>query len=184
MNQILKDEDLVHLYLDTQEEDYFEHLYNRYVNKVYRRCLSLTKDSVQAQDFTQDIFVRVLAKLDRFEKRSSFSTWLYSISYNYCMDQLRSGKRLETVKIDQDLMLDVAHEDETESTAHQLQQLSRIMEKLSPKELELLALHYEEGLSIIDIATQLNIKNSAVKMRLKRTRDKLRDIYVHTYGYD
>lgn len=178
---LMKDEELINMYLNTQRDDYFEHLYNRYVGKVYQRCLSITKDAVQAQDFTQDIFVRVLTKLDRFQERSSFSTWLYAISYNYCMDQLRAGKRLSFVSMDENAVL---HDDETEwgvSVEQQLQQLASVVTTLGTSELALLHLRYERGLPVEDIARHLHLKESAVKMRLKRTRDKLRTLYNETY---
>lgn len=180
----LKDEELIHLYLDTQEDNYFEHLYNRYVGKVYQRCLSLTKDAVQAQDYTQDIFVRVLTRLDRFQERSSFSTWLYAISYNYCMDQLRMGKKLDTVALDDSYMQQVADAEPAVSLESQLLQLARVMGKIAPNEARLLCLRYEQGLHIDEIARQLNLKESAVKMRLKRTREKLRRLYDQAYVVD
>ncbi|MBC8152865.1 MAG: RNA polymerase sigma factor [Bacteroidetes bacterium] len=184
MKLTLKDEELIYLYLDTRQDDYFEHLYNRYVGKVYQRCLSLTKNTVQAQDFTQDIFVRVLTKLDRFQERSSFSTWLYAISYNYCMDQLRSGKKLRMVPIDESWAQNAFHTEPAESIEYQLQQLATVMGQIAPGEVELLGLRYEYGLSIDEIAVRLHLKESAVKMRLKRTRDKLRTLYCHAYSVD
>ncbi|MBC8152700.1 MAG: sigma-70 family RNA polymerase sigma factor [Bacteroidetes bacterium] len=177
----LKDEELIHLYLNTQEGNYFEHLYNRYVSKVYQRCLSFTRDAVQAQDFTQDIFVRVLTKLDRFQERSSFSTWLYAISYNYCMDQLRTVKRLDTVSLDENYAQTVIDAEPAVSIEYQLQQLASVMDKIAPSEVRLLGLRYEQGLPIDEIARQLHLKDSAVKMRLKRTREKLRRLYEQAY---
>ncbi len=184
MNLPLKDEELIYLYLNTQQEDYFERLYNRYVGRVYQRCLSLTKDAVQAQDFTQDIFVRVFTKLDRFQERSSFATWLYAISYNYCMDQLRLGKKLTLVAIDDNTLPDLADPDPGVSVEYQLQRLTSIMSQLTTREIELLSLRYEQGLTIDEISQQLSLKESAVKMRLKRTRDKLRELYDYSYALD
>eukprot|EP01031_Cornospumella_fuschlensis_P015460 gene15460-18893_t len=77
MDTSLTDEEMIRNYLTSQPNQCFETLYNRYVNKVYRRCLSMTKDSEKAEDFTQDIFLKVFSKLDAFQERSTFSTWLY-----------------------------------------------------------------------------------------------------------
>ena len=98
----LNDEELIKQYLTTSPNDCFETLYDRYVGKVYNRCYSLTKDAEKAQDFTHDIFIRMFSRLDRFQGRSTFSTWLYSISYNYCMDQLRASKRMTTTGLEND----------------------------------------------------------------------------------
>lgn len=178
MHHKLRDEELIRMYLTTRRNDYFETLYNRYVSKVYRRCLSLTKDSEKAEDYTHDIFLRVYASLSNFKERSTFSTWLYSISYNYCMDQLRLAHRNPVVALEEGYDYQIADSDETESVESQLLQLQHIMDTISPEEVLFLRLKYEDGLDIKDIARQFNLKDSAVKMRLKRTRDKIRRLYV------
>lgn len=182
MKSLTNDEDVIRQYLNTGSTDCFETLYSRYVNKVYRRCLSITQDSTQAQDFTHDIFLKVFDKLDHFQERSSFSTWLYSISYNYCMDQLRLAKRLKTVEFDTDVDYDVVDSDEAKVVEQMHQQLNLLLETLPADEATLLRLKYEQGLSIDDIARHFNLKNSAVKMRLKRSRDKLQQMYQVRYG--
>lgn len=173
----LNDDELIYHYLNTKQNNYFETLYNRYVNKVYRRCLSLTKDAVKAEDFTHDIFLRVYGNLSNFRGNSAFSTWLYSISYNYCMDQLRRAKRDLTSPMDSYQDYQWADTSDPENMESQLQLLANVMSTISPEEARMLRLKYEEGLDIKEIASQLNLKDSAVKMRLKRTRDKIRRLY-------
>lgn len=174
MYEQLRDEELIRQYVTTHENDYFETLYNRYVSKVYKRCFSLTKDNAKAQDFTHDIFLRVMASLGTFKYRSAFSTWLYSISYNYCMDQLRLANRTPTVSILDDAAYPLTEADDTDLMDYQLQHLSRILATISPDEIVFLRLKYEDGMNIKDIARQFNLKDSTVKMRLKRMRDKIR----------
>ena len=170
----LNDEELIRQYLNTSPNDCFETLYNRYVGKVYNRCLSMTKDTEKAQDFTHDIFIRMFARLDRFEERSSFSTWLYSISYNYCVDQLRVAKRLSTTALEEDIDCQLPTADDAERVEFSLQQLTQAMNSIAPQEAQILRLKYQEGLDVHQIAEKLNLKNSAVKMRLKRARDRVR----------
>lgn len=174
MKSKLKDEEVIRQYLTSQSGDCFETLYNRYVNKVYKQCLSLTKDSEKAQDFTHDIFIKMFARLDRFQERSTFSTWLYSISYNYCMDQLRVSNRTPTMSLEDESAEQVAYVDDSDSAEHRLQLLSQAMNSLSKQEATLLRLKYQDGLDIRQIAQQLDLNDSAVKMRLKRSRDKVR----------
>ena len=178
MYQQLRDEELIHHYLNTNQNDYFETLYNRYVSKVYRRCLSLTKDDAKAQDFTHDIFLRVIASLGNFKERSAFSTWLYSISYNYCMDQRRLANRNVMVSIQDDIEYTVPDAEENEVVEYKLQHLKDVLSTISPDEIVFLRLKYEDGLDIKEIARQFNLKDSAVKMRLKRTRDKIRRLCI------
>ncbi|MBC8151822.1 MAG: RNA polymerase sigma factor [Bacteroidetes bacterium] len=173
----MNDDELIHQYLNTKQNNYFETLYNRYVNKVYRRCLSLTKDSVKAEDFTHDIFLRVYGNLSNFKGNSAFSTWLYSISYNYCMDQLRRSKRDPTSSMDSYQDYQWADTPDPENMEGQLQLLATVMSAIAPEEARMLRLKYEDGLDIKEIASQLSLKDSAVKMRLKRTRDKIKRMY-------
>lgn len=173
MRSLLNDEELIREYRLTGQDNHFQSLYERYVGKVYRRCLSLTKDADQAEDFTQDIFLKVFTKLDRFEERSRFSTWLYSIAHNYCMDQLRSGKRLRVVSLEEEVTNEVADTDSDRLHEEALQRVNRAMDSLSPEETTLLRLKYEDQQSIETIAQQYGLTVSAVKMRLKRSRDKI-----------
>ena len=172
----LNDEEVIRQYLNTSPNDCFETLYNRYVGKVYNRCLSITKDSEKAHDFTHDIFIRMFARLDRFEERSTFSTWLYSISYNYCIDQIRVSKRLETTALADNIDIQSPTNEEAERTEYSMQQLTQAMNAIAPQEAQILRLKYQEGLDVQQIADKLNLKNSAVKMRLKRARDRVRSL--------
>lgn len=175
---MLSDEEVIRQYYNDQPDQCFEALYNRYVKKVYRRCLSMTHDSVQAEDFTHDIFIKVFNKLEAFQQRSSFSTWLYSISYNYCADQIRLSRRLPTMPIDDNV--EWHNTDSMEAQLHEeaLQVMKKAMNHLSAKERDLLQLKYEEGLSIDEIAQLYDLNASAVKMRLKRSREKLQKLCV------
>lgn len=173
----LNDEELIKMYLHTQQNNYFEVLYDRYVSKVYSRCLSLTKDSFRAEDYTHDIFLRVYGNLGKFREQSAFSTWLYSISYNYCMDQLRSANRNATVPLDEQQEHPSTESGDYDLAETRLQQLASAMNAITPEETLMLQLKYEDGLDIRAIAQQLSLRDSAVKMRLKRTRDKIRRLY-------
>lgn len=175
----IKDEELIHMYLSTRQNQYFETLYQRYSNKVYRRCFSLTKCSAKAEDYMHDIFIRVHSNLGNFKARSTFSTWLYSISYNYCMDQIRQSQRLTMVMIDEDMEHYIADEVESDHREEQIQTLNMAIKTVSSNEAMLLKLKYEEDLDIKEIAEKFNLKDSAVKMRLKRTRDKIRSHYTY-----
>lgn len=176
---VAKDEDLIRMYLSTHKNKYFETLYQRYANKVFRRCYSLTKCSAKAEDYTHDIFIRVHSNLINFKERSTFSTWLYSISYNYCMDQIRQGNRLTTVTIDEEMAHLIADESDSEQHEDQLQTLTLAIQTITNEEVKMLRLKYEHDLDIKEIARRYNLKDSAVKMRLKRTRDKIRDQYTY-----
>ncbi len=178
----LSDEETIRQYLSSQPSQCFETLYNRYVNKVYRRCLSMTKDPLKAEDFTHDIFLKVFHKLDAFQERSSFSTWLYSIAYNYCSDQIRLSRRLNVTGMDDDFSHDIPEVKEGHLHEESLQLVNQAMETLSINEQSILRLKYEDGLSIAAIAQTCNLKESTVKMRLKRSRDKVHKLCEKMYA--
>ncbi|GAB3889517.1 RNA polymerase sigma factor [Spirosoma agri] len=178
----LADEQLVNSFQTTSAADSFEALYSRYVGKVYQKCLSITKDSEVAQDYTQDIFIKVFSKLDTFQNQSAFSTWLYSISHNYCLDQIRISKRLTTESLSEEQSINLPEATTSGISEERMQELERVMNELPQEDIKLLRLKHEQGLSIQAISEQYNLSESAVKMRLKRSRDKLQRLYAHHFS--
>ncbi|MVM40554.1 sigma-70 family RNA polymerase sigma factor [Spirosoma sp. HMF3257] len=174
------DEELVRQYVETQRNVYFERLYERYCDKVYRKCLSFTKDPVRAEDLTHDIFLKLVVKLSGFREQAKFSTWLYSITYNYCTDQLRSHNLRREVYMDDGWeRLDVSEDEGLAELAEmEARQLERALHQLPPEEQSMLLMKYQDDISIRDIANINGLTESAVKMRLKRSRDKLRKHYL------
>ncbi|WP_405515725.1 RNA polymerase sigma factor [Spirosoma sp. KNUC1025] len=171
----LTDEEMIRQYLTEQPNQCFEALYKRYVARVYHRCLFMTKDAQTAQDFTHDIFMKAFSKLDHFQQRSSFATWLTSIAHNYCSDQLRLAKRLHTTSLEDGM--DLSESRESGLGEEQLDRVHRAMSGLSASEQLLLRQKYEQGLSIEELAGLYQIKVSAIKMRLKRSRDRVEQLY-------
>ncbi|MBN8821655.1 MULTISPECIES: sigma-70 family RNA polymerase sigma factor [unclassified Spirosoma] len=183
MTDLISDEDMIRQYLSSQPNHCFEILYKRYVNKVYRRCLSMTKDPLKAEDFTHDIFLKVFHRLEAFQERSSFSTWLYAISFNYCSDQIRLAKRMNFITVEEELDQNIPEPEDASVHDDATQLVNRIWKTLSTKERMLLQLKYEDELSVHDIANLYSLNPSTVKMRLKRSRDKIQQLYSKAY-YD
>ena len=171
------DEELVRQYVDTQKNLYFEYLYERYADKVYRKCLSFVRDTAQAEDFTHDIFMRVVLKIGTFKETAKFSTWLYSITYNYCMDQMRLAKKHGEQPLDENFDLEEDDED-TELEEMQSAGLKNALAQIPADERTILLMKYQDNFSIREIADSFKLTESAVKMRLKRTKEKLKKIYL------
>ncbi|GAB3900570.1 RNA polymerase sigma factor [Spirosoma agri] len=152
--------------------DSFDVLYAKYFYKVYRKCLSMTDDTEIAKDLTQDIFIKVLNKIETFQNRSTFSTWLYAVTYNYCLDHIRSSKRTESLSTV--TLKETSEPDSSEISNRQKQVLHFFMNELQDIDVAMLQLKYEQGLTIKHISEQYDLSESSVKMRLKRSRDKLR----------
>lgn len=172
LHSSLKDEELVRLFVSTGKQTYFEMLYHRYYQKVYRQCLLLINDPHLAQDYTHDIFMRVMLKLNNFQGRSLFTTWLYAISRNYCISRMRNMESISHIPLDE--MLECMHEECSEPTEHKLNLLQDALSLLTSEEATILTMKYNEELELTQIGEQLTLSIGAVKMRLKRSREKLR----------
>lgn len=183
MSTLLTDEALIREYMPKHPNQCFETLYNRYATKVYRQCLSITKDTDSAHDFTHDIFIKMFSKLDTFHERSSFSTWLYAITFNYCAGQLRLAKRLPFTPLDDTTGRDtyITELQEPQQQEQSLQIMKQAMASLSTNEQTLLKLKYEQGMRVEDIAQLYKLKVSTVKMRIKRSRDKVSRLCAQQY---
>ncbi len=91
----MKDEELIEKILNGKTELYGE-IINRYQNKVYSTVYSYTRDYEEAKDLTQEIFIKIYNNLPNFKNKSQFSTYLYRVAVNRCIDWTRK-KRLKTI---------------------------------------------------------------------------------------
>jgi RNA polymerase sigma factor (sigma-70 family) len=173
----LLDEELVSLYVTTQRNEYFEEIYERYANKVYRKCYSFVYSQEKAEDLTHDIFLKLVVKIGTYKESSKFSTWLYSITYNYCMDQIRVNKKKTEVALQDNYDMS-EEEDDSELMDFHGTELNKSLKQLPSEERMLLQMKYQEDFSIKEIADTLKISESAVKMRLMRSKEKLKRLYL------
>lgn len=178
----IEDNEIVRRIVQDGERELQHVIYDRYADKVYGKCISLCKDSNTAQDLMHDVMVKILTKLSQFKGTSDFSFWVYSVTYNYCMDYLRKKKRkIVTEVADENAFENVATDDiEKENKIlleMRLEQLEMLFEKLNTQEKAVLLLRYQDGHSIKDISAILDISESAVKMRLKRSRDRIASMF-------
>ncbi len=181
-----QDRETILQFLHTRRPDHFQRLYRKYADKIYRKCLSILKDESLAQDARQEIFHKIFLNLSKFDGHSRFSTWVYSITYNHCIDRVRKAKRLRTTSLDQlgPIPESECGVEEKVLLEARIRRLEAILEGLKPAEKTLLVQKYQEGRSIKDIAAELGITESAVKMRLKRAKHKAGKLYLATFGTD
>jgi RNA polymerase sigma-70 factor (ECF subfamily) len=169
------------------ETELFGILYDRYANKVYRKCLSIVKDQSTAQDLVHDIMIKVFTSLPKFQGRSKFGSWVYAITYNKCIDFVRNRKKVGEVELDDDRE---GIEDDSEEmpyadiVAMKADRLRELMWELQEVDRVVLLMKYQDELSVQEIEEALDIKSSAVKMRLKRARERLKALYRERYGDD
>ncbi|MBN8826849.1 MULTISPECIES: RNA polymerase sigma factor [unclassified Spirosoma] len=159
----------------------FDDIYLQYIEKVYQKCLTMTNNPITAQDYTQDIFIKVFLKLDSFKQRSDIYTWLYSITHNYCVDQLRMEKRKKHQLFALEGGMDYS-EGESSTLDDKLTILDQLIDNLPESDQQMLRLHYQQGVRLEAIARQMNLKLSAVKMRLLRNRRAIYKKYQQVVG--
>ncbi|HHM21377.1 MAG TPA: sigma-70 family RNA polymerase sigma factor [Bacteroidetes bacterium] len=155
-----------------------EELYGRYAEKVYFKCLTLVKDGDTAKDLTQDILVKMFLKLIEYRGEGTFRGWLFSMVYNHCINYLKKQKRFYLENDSQyDIPVSEVEAEHQQLLELRLSQLQQFMAQLNEAERLILLLRYTEGLSVKQMAQALGISESAVKMRLKRSRDHLAKLF-------
>ena len=164
------------MYITSQKNEYFEEIYERYANKVYRKCYSFVYNQEKAEDLTHDIFLKLIVKIGTYKETSKFSTWLYSITYNYCMDQIRTRKKKTEVPLPD--QIDISDEDDGDFLDFQSAELEKSLKQMPSEERAILQMKYQEDFSIKEIAETMKISESAVKMRLLRSKEKLKKFYL------
>ena len=86
------DAELIEQIVKNKDALLFGELYDRYSKLVYNKCLGFAKSNSEAEDLTQDIFLMLFVKLGSFKGTSKFSTWLYSFTYNFCVNYVNRNK--------------------------------------------------------------------------------------------
>ncbi len=178
----MKDEEIVKEYLATQNSRYFDQLYNRYSGKVYGKCISLLKNEAAAQDAVQEIFVKILLNLSKFSGKSKFSTWLYSISYNFCIDTIRRKKKNPNSFADDITGHEIADDvDDKFLLEMNIERLKVIMDRVPIGVKSILLMKYQDEMSIKEIGAVLSKSESAIKMKIKRAKQKFKKIHYEIY---
>lgn len=177
------DSDIIKFYLKTRKQVYFDVLYKRYSTKIYSKCISLLKDEAKAKDATQEIFTKIFLNLAKFNERSKFSTWVYSITYNFCIDYLRRKKKEKNLFSDEmenppDIIDDVP---DNELLEIEVKRLKIVLDELPVGDKAILLMKYQDELQIREIAGTLDKTESAIKMKIKRAKHKAQKIYKEIF---
>lgn len=156
--------------------DEFTYFLETYGQQVYNLIVRIVKCEADAEELTQDTFMKSFENLSSFNAKSNFSTWLYRIAYNTAISFTRK-KEIEINVYDEkiwntisDTELDDTMNDESEENINRLQ---KTLSMLPPDERGLITLFYEQGKTIQEIGQILNAKESSIKVRLHRIRKKL-----------
>lgn len=158
----------------------FSVLVDRYKDLIFTLALRMMKNKEEAEEVAQDTFIKTYKSLSKFKGDAKFSTWIYRVAYNTCLDRLKKNKRQQnTVTIDEytehqvktiDTALD-AMEAEEKAKA-----IKACIDLLPSDDSFLLTLYYYEEQSLDEIAKVTGLKPNNVKVKLFRSRKKLATI--------
>jgi RNA polymerase sigma factor (sigma-70 family) len=155
-------------------------LVERYKSYVFTLTLRFIKSREDAEEVSQDIFVKAYRSLAHFKGTAKFSTWLYTIVNTTCITFLRK-KRLDIRSLDDEKTFEVADSQDSGFRANQVEQKSRLnmvnqaIALLSPDDAEIITLFYKNEQSLEEIGQILGVEVNAAKVRLHRARTRLKE---------
>ena len=155
-------------------------LVERYKSYVFTLTLRFIKSREDAEEVSQDIFVKAYRSLADFKGTAKFSTWLYTIVNTTCITFLRK-KRLDIKSLDDEKTFEVADNQDSGFRANQVEQKSRLymvnqaIGLLSPDDAEIITLFYKNEQSLEEIGQILGLEVNTAKVRLHRARARLKE---------
>jgi RNA polymerase sigma-70 factor, ECF subfamily len=174
---------LLHSAVDQRTvDDLFDELFRRYQLRVTRWCYRVTRDPEHVPDLVQEVFLRAFRRLCTYRGHSRFSTWLYVITRNHCLNALKK-RHTEPVEVGEMMPdnLPGAHGQEIHlgmERDQSFRNMWRLIEAtLTPTEVRVMALHYGHGLSLAVITRQMMLSNpSGAKAYIVNARRKLKAV--------
>ncbi|MBK5272350.1 MAG: RNA polymerase sigma factor [Bacteroidia bacterium] len=162
------------------EQQAYSLLVNRYQNYVFTLALRFTKNREDAEEVSQDIFIKAYRALADFKGNSKFSTWLYTIVNNTCITFLRK-KKLVTHSLDNERVFEIADSQDSGLRANQVEQKSKVtmvnkaITMLGTDDAEIITLFYKAEQTLDEIARILGVETNTAKVRLHRARIRLKE---------
>lgn len=180
---------LVKKVLDSGDRKSYAELMKSYADQVYSMMLKMTGDAMDAEDMTLEAFSKAFEKLNQYTSEYAFSTWLFRIAKNNCIDYLRRKRKEESNTSgteNSDLSSGGAAEipcqlpgpEQLLINRQETLLLRKIVQGLKPNYKAIIELHYFKELSCEEIARQLHLPESTVKVRLFRARELLYNILM------
>ena len=159
------------------ESERYAYFVDKYSNALFSLVMQMSDCREEAEELTQDIFLKAFEKLSSFNSGSKFSTWLYRIAYNTTVSAMRKKQAHRNVAIAEERLADIDESaiDELLDSEEEnmLARLDKAIEQLTTEERALITLYYIEERGIGETAQITGLTESNVKVRLHRIRKKL-----------
>ena len=152
----------------------YSYLVEKYKDIVFSIALKVLRNREDAEEMAQESFIKAYKSLHKFKRKSKFSTWLYRITYNNCISEVRK-KKLHTISTDDVQIPDAPDEMNLDGIPEEnrVKYIKAALEKLPESEYTLTLLYYFEDKSVEEIAQISKMTESNVKVKLFRARKKL-----------
>lgn len=179
MTTELTDNEIIRKVLDGDHQ-HFAVLVKRYQNFVFTITLRYTENREDAEEISQDVFVKAFKSLKDFRGDSKFTTWLYTIVTTSSITFLRK-KKIQTHSLDNEHVFELADSQDSGMRANQVEQKSRsamvneAIRMLGPEDAQIITLFYKGEQSLEEISQIMGIEPNAAKVRLHRARQRLRE---------
>jgi RNA polymerase sigma factor (sigma-70 family) len=192
-DKALYDYKLVRRALDDSDQKAYAELMGRYRDSVYFMLLKMVNNKDDADDLTVEAFGKAFKRLSQYTPNFAFSTWLFRIATNNCIDFIRR-KRKNTFSIDQpihdeeggEMVMDIKSEtldpEQHIMKKQKVIMLRELVEKMKPRYRTLIEMRYFQELSYEEIATELDLPLGTVKAQLFRAREFLYNVLKNTQG--
>ena len=158
-------------------------LVEKYKHMVYTLTIRIVKSKEDAEEVSQDVFVKAFKKLDSFKGDSKFSTWIYKIAYYASLDVVKKNKRFTNSENIDDLYDgDLENVQDALESLHNKERknvINKALLKLNEDERVILTLFYFEEMPIKEISKVVNLTEDNIKVKLFRSRKKLATILKH-----
>src|SRR5690606_24256697 len=158
----------------------FAVLVDRYKDLVFTLAIRMLKNREEAEEVSQDTFIKVYKALPKFKGDSKLSTWVYKVAYNTCLDSIKKNNRRQSeVTIDSFTENQIKTLDNALSALEEKEQQQTIqdcLQQLTSKDSFLLTLFYFEELSLEEISQIVNMEPNTVKVNIHRARKRLASI--------
>ena len=180
----LSDQELMRI---VQAGDYSpaSEIYDRYSGRIYNFAFRFLKNSEAAEDAVQEVFVKMMKYANQFNGDAKLSTWLFSITANWCRDYLRKAdnktKESDDVLVTLPAPAELAPDRNLEQRENE-QRVRRALEQLTPEQREAILLSRYQGLSYAEIAQIAGCSEGAVKTRVFRAMETLKRALVGEAG--
>jgi len=169
----LSDESLM-LHIANGKSEAFNELYKRYGDKLYRYFLRLLNNNVLAEDFTQDLFIKVMQNAIGFNVEKKFSSWIYTIANNMCRNEWRNKNNREAIfaQISNDTVVKQQLHQQIDKKVLQ-NKLAIELQKFNEEDQLIIHLRYDQELTIQEIALIIDVPEGTIKSRLFYLMKKL-----------